>query len=86
MPAGRSGGGGVAWTWWSKKSIRLGQGVEKSSVGTNQLEGKELLPVLVKNIRYLLKSLLDNKCVEYFDQQISALCVVYFDQQCQLLQ
>ena len=27
------------------------------------------------------RSLLDIKCVEYFDQQLGALCVVYFDQQ-----
>ena len=43
---GRVGGlvrrGGVAWRWWSKKSIRLGQGTGKSSVGRSQLQEKEV--------------------------------------------
>ena len=39
--------GGVAWRWEDEKGIRMGQGTGKSSVGTNQLEGKEVLPVVV---------------------------------------
>ena len=48
---GRAGGmvmrGGVAWRWEDGKSIRMGQGTGKSSVGMSQLEEKELLPVVV---------------------------------------
>ena len=43
---GRAGGmvrrGGVAWRWEDEKSIRLEQGTGKSSVGTSQLEDKEV--------------------------------------------
>ena len=43
---GRAGGmvrrGGVAWRWEDEKSIRLEQGTGKSSVGTSQLEEKEV--------------------------------------------
>ena len=42
---GRAGGmvrrGGVAWSWRSEKSIRVGQGTGKSSVGMSQREEKE---------------------------------------------
>ena len=40
VPADGEERGRVAWTWKDGKSIRLGQGTGKSSVGTNQLEGK----------------------------------------------
>ena len=34
--------GGVAWSWRSEKSIRIGQGTGKSSVGKSQRKEKEI--------------------------------------------
>ena len=54
MRRGRAGGwfrsGGLAGRWEDGKSIRIRQGTEKSSVGTSQLEDKELLPVVEVNL------------------------------------